>query len=398
MQFVTHLISACSNMIAGRLLLIPALGIMLTTVIPGSSLAATPTLIPAAPDVSANAYVLMDVNSGRMLVEEKSHDKIEPASMTKIMTAYVVFDELQRGSIKLEDQVKVSEKAWRMGGSRMFIEVNSFVSVKELLMGIIVQSGNDASVALAEHVAGSEEAFANLMNKHAEVLGMKQTHFTNSTGWPDKNHYTSAHDLALLTYALVRNFPEGYKLFSAKEYKYNNIKQPNRNRLLWIDDRVDGVKTGHTESAGYCLVASGKQDNMRLISVVAGTKSEKLRETASRKLLGYGFRFFESFILHDASKPMTTMRIYKGEEKELKLGVLQDLYITAPRGSRKNIKADIQVASLINAPAKKGQGFGKVNITLAGETLSTHELVALEDVPEGGLWRKLVDNIILMFE
>ena len=372
--------------------------LFLVFIIPGLSQAAPHDLIPAAPAVKARAYVLMDANSGRVLVEKKSQDRIEPASMTKIMTTYVVFDELRRGSIKLEDQVKVSEKAWRKGGSKMFIEVNSYVTVKELLMGVIVQSGNDASIALAEHVAGSEEAFVNLMNKHAEVLGMTQTNFMNSTGWPDKKHYTSAHDLALLSRALIKNFPEQYKLFSVKHYKYNNIKQPNRNRLLWVDERVDGVKTGHTESAGYCLVASGQSKNMRLISVVAGTNSEKARETSSRKLLGYGFRFYETFLLHEAIKPMTTMRIYKGSDKQLKLGVLKDLYITAPRGARKNIKANIQVENLIYAPAKKGQAFGKVNVTLGEQTLANHDLVALEDVAEGGLWRKLVDNVILMFE
>ena len=359
---------------------------------------AADSIVPAAPGISASAYVLMDFNSGNLLVKKNTQNKVEPASLTKIMTTYVVFDELRRGSIKLEDQVKISEKAWRMGGSRMFIEVNSYVSVKELLHGVIIQSGNDASVALAEHVAGSEDAFANLMNKHAEVLGMKNTHFINSTGWPNKNHYTSANDLALLTRALIKNFPKFYSWFSTKSYKYNNINQPNRNRLLWIDDRVDGVKTGHTESAGFCLVASGKKKDMRLISVVVGTKSEKIRERASRKLLNYGFRFYESFLIYDAMKPMTTMRIYNGAEKELKLGVLKDLYVTAPRGTRKDIKADMKIENLIQAPASKGQTFGTVNITLNKNIIASRPLVALEEIPEGGLWRKLVDNIILLFE
>jgi len=227
---------------------------------------------------------------------------------------------------------------------------------------------------------------------------MKNTHFINSTGWPNKNHYTSANDLALLTRALIKNFPKFYSWFSTKSYKYNNINQPNRNRLLWIDDRVDGVKTGHTESAGFCLVASGKKKDMRLISVVVGTKSEKIRERASRKLLNYGFRFYESFLIYDAMKPMTTMRIYNGAEKELKLGVLKDLYVTAPRGTRKDIKADMKIENLIQAPASKGQTFGTVNITLNKNIIASRPLVALEEIPEGGLWRKLVDNIILLFE
>ncbi len=359
---------------------------------------ANPKLVPAVPEIPAKAYLLIDQHSGYILASKNRDERIEPASLTKLMTAYVVFYEIQSGSISLEDQVKISEKAWRMKGSRMFIEVNKHVSVEELLKGMIIQSGNDASVALAEHVGGSEEAFVTLMNKHAQSMGLQNTHFMNSTGWPDPDHYTSAHDLARIAMALIRDFPDYYPWYKIKEYTYNNIKQYNRNRLLWLDDRVDGLKTGHTESAGYCLITSAKQDDMRLISIVLGTPSENARASASRALLNYGFRFYETFVLHKAGEPLTSMRIWKGEVESLPLGLKDTLYITAPRGSRKQIKANMNIDSMIIAPAKKGQAFGAVNVMLGEEQLAQRPLVALEDVAEGGLWRKLVDNIVLLFK
>ena len=359
---------------------------------------ANPKLVPAVPEIPAKAYLLIDQHSGYILASKNRDERIEPASLTKLMTAYVVFYEIQSGSISLEDQVKISEKAWRMKGSRMFIEVNKHVSVEELLKGMIIQSGNDASVALAEHVGGSEEAFVTLMNKHAQSMGLQNTHFMNSTGWPDPDHYTSAHDLARIAMALIRDFPDYYPWYKIKEYTYNNIKQYNRNRLLWLDDRVDGLKTGHTESAGYCLIASAKQGDMRLISIVLGTPSENARASASRALLNYGFRFYETFVLHKAGEPLTSMRIWKGEVESLPLGLKDTLYITAPRGSRKQIKANMNIDSMIIAPAKKGQAFGAVNVMLGEEQLAQRPLVALEDVAEGGLWRKLVDNIVLLFK
>ncbi len=359
---------------------------------------ANPKLVPAVPEIPAKAYLLIDQHSGYILASKNRDERIEPASLTKLMTAYVVFYEIQSGSISLEDQVKISEKAWRMKGSRMFIEVNKHVSVEELLKGMIIQSGNDASVALAEHVGGSEEAFVTLMNKHAQSMGLQNTHFMNSTGWPDPDHYTSAHDLARIAMALIRDFPDYYPWYKIKEYTYNNIKQYNRNRLLWLDDRVDGLKTGHTESAGYCLIASAKQGDMRLISIVLGTPSENARASASRALLNYGFRFYETFALHKAGEPLTSMRIWKGEVESLPLGLKDTLYITAPRGSRKQIKANMNIDSMIIAPAKKGQAFGAVNVMLGEEQLAQRPLVALEDVAEGGLWRKLVDNIVLLFK
>lgn len=355
-------------------------------------------LVPAAPKVKAHAYLLMDFNSRHIIVSQNANKRVEPASLTKIMTVYVTLYELSKNNIKLEDQVKISEKAWRMKGSRMFIEVNSWVSVNELLKGVVIQSGNDASVALAEHIAGSEAAFADLMNQHARNLGMNNTHFVNSTGWPNKSHYTTVKDLSILTRALIHDFKEQYKLFKIKYYTYNGIKQPNRNRLLWTDDRVDGVKTGHTDLAGYCLIASATQKDMRLISIVTGTNSESARETASRKLLSYGFRFYETFLLNKAHESLTAQRVWKGDKDELNLGLTEDLYITAPRGSRSRIKANMKLDAMITAPIQKGQKFGTVNVTLAGEVLTSRPLVALNDVNEGGLFSKLIDNIILMFK
>ncbi len=354
-------------------------------------------VIPSAPKIPAKAYVLMDFQSGTVLAKQNDDQRIEPASLTKIMTAYAVFTELKNGSIKLDDNVLISEKAWRMKGSRMFIEVNKRVDVKSLILGMIVQSGNDASVALAEHVAGSEETFAALMNKHADTLGMKDTHFVNSTGWPNKEHYTTAADLAKLARAIIANFPEYYKWYSIKEYTFNGITQPNRNKLLWIDDRVDGIKTGHTDSAGYCLITSAENKGMRLVSIVVGTKSEKLRVSASRKLLNYGFRFYESHVLYKANEQLTARRIYKGEVDEIQLGLLEPLYVTIPRGQRNKIKATMSIDQNISAPVFKGQQYGTLEINLGKNKLASRKLVAITDIPEGGLWSRLVDGFILLF-
>ena len=363
-----------------------------------TSLLAAPQLIPAAPDVGAKAYLLEDFHSGDVLAEHNADKRIEPASLTKLMTSYVVAYELANGTIHLDDKVRISKKAWRMGGSRMFVEVGTKVPVRELVKGMVVQSGNDATVALAEYVAGSEDAFVDLMNEHARELGMKHTHFANATGLPNPKHYTTARDLAKLTRALIRDFPQDYDWYDEKQFTYNHIKQYNRNRLLWLDDRVDGVKTGHTDSAGYCLIASAKQDAMRLISVVAGTKSNHARVQASRALLNYGFRFYNTYKLYAAGKPLTTMTIYKGAQEKLPLGLDRDLYVTIPRGQRDHIKANMDVDATIVAPAHKGQSFGAVNVTLDGKPVAKRPLVALQDVDQGGLWRRMVDNVVLMFK
>ena len=361
---------------------------------------AAPDLVPAPPQLPATAWFLADQHSGRVLVQHNPQMHVEPASITKIMTAYVAFHALRNDSISMDDKVLISNNARykHTEGSRMFVEANSRVSVDDLLQGIIVQSGNDASIALAEHIAGSEEAFVTLMNQHAKSLGMTNTHFANSTGWPHDDHYTTVEDLAKLTRALISDFPKQYALFAERRFTHNGIQQSNRNRLLWLDQRVDGVKTGHTESAGYCLVSSATENDMRLIAVVMGTDSTKQRDSSSRTLLNYGFRFFETFPLHVADKPLTEMRIWKGKQKMLSLGLQEPLYVTIARGKRDEIKAHMNVDSMIMAPARKGQEYGTVNVTLGDRELASKPLVALQDVKEGGLWRKLVDNIILLFE
>ncbi|MDH5407784.1 MAG: D-alanyl-D-alanine carboxypeptidase [Gammaproteobacteria bacterium] len=360
------------------------------------SLAAT-ELVPAAPKINAKSWLLMDFHSGRSLAEKDIDKRIEPASLTKLMTTYVLLYEIKNGGIKLDDKVKISEKAWRMKGSRMFIEVNSIVPVKKLMMGLIVQSGNDATVALAEHAAGSEESFVSLMNKHADSLGMVGTNFVNSTGWPNKNHYTTVRDLMVLTKALIRDFPKYYPWYSIKEYTYNKITQKNRNRLLWQDERVDGVKTGHTESAGYCLISSAKFNKMRLVSIVVGSKSESGRANASRKLLNYGFRFYETFAFHPADKPVTEVRLWKGESDMLPLGLSSTLFVTTPRGMREKVKTQLEIDETITAPAVQGKHYGKLNIKLGDKTIASRPLVAMQSIGSGGMWSRFIDNILLMF-
>ncbi len=361
-------------------------------------LAQAEALMPSPPKLAAKSYVLMDFHSGQFLVSKNPDQRMDPASLTKIMTAYVVFNELKNGNIGLDDKVHISEKAWRTEGSRMFVEVDTEVPVRELLKGMVIQSGNDASVALAEHVAGSEEAFASLMNKHAKRLGMKNTHFVNATGLPHENHYTTARDLALLAQALIRDFPEFYKLNSRKEYRYNGITQYNRNKLLWRDPHVDGVKTGHTKAAGYCLVASAKKDDMRLISVVMNTTSEKARAAESQKLLKYGFRFFSTHRLYEANKPLTRLPIWKGERSELPVGLSEPLYVTIPRGQYDNLKATMNVDETIVAPVEKGQEFGTVDISLEGKPVAQRPLISLESIPEGGVFTRLKDTVLMLIQ
>jgi len=360
--------------------------------------ASSATLIPAVPKIKAKGYLLIDFHSGQVLAEKNADKRLEPASLTKMLSAYVIDYELAQGNIHLDDEVIISKKAWKMPGSRMFIEVGKKVSVEDLLKGVIIQSGNDATVALAEHVAGSEEAFASLMNQHAAELGMTNSHFVNATGLPHKEHYTTARDLARLAQALIRDYPENYALYAQKEFTFNNIKQYNRNKLLWRNKYVDGIKTGHTEAAGYCLVASMLRDDMRLISVILGTRSEEARAAETQKLLTYGFRFFETHKLYAANEPLTTARIWKGETEELPLGLAEDLYITIPRGQYKKLKANMSIDKRIIAPARKGQSFGSVNVSLDGTDYVQRDLVSLADVAEGGLFGNLVDEVQLMFE
>lgn len=374
-------------------------GLVLLALLGTAQAAPSPTAavqpVPAAPALAARAYVLMDFSSMRMLAENRADERMEPASLTKLMTAYAVFKEIATGKLKLTDPVTISDQAWRSEGSRMFVKVGTKVALEDLLKGMIIQSGNDASVALAEHVGGSEKGFVTLMNQYAQALGMSRSHFTNSTGLPDPELYITARDIALLARALISEFPEHYKYYSIKEFTYNSITQYNRNLLLWRDQGVDGLKTGHTESAGFCLVTSALRDDMRLIAVVLGTKDEKSRAQESLELLNYGYRFYETHRLYAAGQPLYTLPIWKGAEKTLRLGLRDDLYVTVPRGQYKNLTAAMEVDARIMAPAAKGQAFGAVKITLGGDVIAKPALVALHDVAKGGLWRRMIDSIRL---
>ena len=354
--------------------------------------------VPAPPIIGAKSYLVIDATTGEDLAGLDPDKRLPPASLTKIMTAYIVFGALKTGQIRLDDEVTVSEKAWRMEGSRMFIEVGKKVPVETLLLGLIVQSGNDASVALAEHVAGSEAVFAELMNQYAQSLGMMSTNFVNSTGWPDENHYTTARDLATLARAMINDFPDYYQWYAVKEFTFNDIRQPNRNKLLWRDSTVDGLKTGHTEAAGYCLVASASRDDMRVISVVMGTSSEKSRADGSQALINYAFRFFETRQLFAAGDKVTEARIWKSANETSELGVLEDLWITIPRGSYDELESTLDIPAILEAPVAAGQPLAALNISLRGETLVEAPLRALADNPTGSIWQRMGDSISLWFE
>jgi len=354
--------------------------------------------LPAPPAIAASSYLLIDYDSGKVLAAKDADKRREPASLTKLMTAYAVFRELKEGNIQLTDQVLVSEKAWRTGGSRMFIEVGKKVKLEDLIKGMIIQSGNDACVALAEHIAGSEETFAELMNNHARRLGMTNTHFTNATGLPNPDHYSTAADIAKLARALIREFPEYYPIYSQKSFVFNGITQHNRNKLLWRDDSVDGMKTGHTKAAGYCLVASAKRDGMRLISVVMGTKSDEARAKASKSLLDYGFRFYQTHRLYGQGEVIKHVRIWKGASEKLPLGLTRDLSVTIPRGQYKHLEARMEVDQRIMAPVKQGDVLGMVKISLQGEPIAKAPLVALKPVAEGNIWQQIKDSALLWLE
>ena len=357
-----------------------------------------PTLIPAAPQIAAKSYLLMDANSGYVIVEHNSDMPLPPASLTKMMSTYVASHELAKNNIHLNDEVRVSINAWKAEGSRMFIKEGTTVSVEQLLKGIIIQSGNDATIALAEHIAGSESAFADYMNRYASNIGMTHTHFSNATGWPAPDHVTTATDLAKLARGIINEFPDHYVWYSEKEFTYNNITQPNRNLLLWRDPSVDGIKTGHTQDAGYCLVASAKKDDMRLISVVMGTASEEARAGESQTLLTYGFRFYQTLTLLEKNKEITKTKLWMGKQNEVKLGVLDDVLATIPRGKQGLVETAFVVNKTIKAPVKTGDALGTLTLTLEGKTLNTLPLVALEDVEKGNIFKQLIDYVILLFK
>ena len=351
------------------------------------------------PALAVKAYLLQDFNSGNFIASYKKDERVEPASLTKIMTAYITFDAIQHGHLKLDQALPVSEKAWKIEGSKMFIEPNKPVTVDELLHGMIIQSGNDASIALAEGVAGSEEQFAEMMNKQAAKLGLSSTHFMNATGLPDNNHYTSANDLALLAIALIRDFPLEYRrLYSVKEYTYNKITQPNRNRLLWLDANVDGMKTGHTDTAGYCLIASSKRGNSRLVSVILGAVTEAMRASESQKLLNYGFQFYESTLIYKQAQTINTLRVYKGQDKTVAATLNKDFYLTLPKGDYARVKANMTSQQPLIAPIKAGQEIGKISFSLDGKIINQQKLVAAKAINEAGFFGRILDSIRLLIQ
>jgi len=351
--------------------------------------------VPEPPSIAASSYILMDYHSGAAIAERESDRRVEPASITKLMTSYIAFSELEQGNLSLDELVRISENAWRTPGSRMFAEVDSQVAVELLLKGIIIQSGNDASVAIAEHIGGSEEVFAGMMNAAAQRLGMSKTHYANATGLPHDEQYTTARDSAILARAIIAEFPHYYSWYSEREFTYNEIRQHNRNRLLWRDPSVDGLKTGHTESAGYCLVTSANRDGMRLISVVMGTASENARATASQGLLNYGFRFFETYQLYGAGDELKRERVWKGQVDEVPLVVENDLYLTIPRGRYDALQARLELAGKLIAPLQKGQQVGQLVIELDNQTQAMRPLRAGQDVPAAGWFGRIGDSVRL---
>lgn len=367
------------------------------------SLSANAMPVPSAPAVDGTSYALLDFQSGELIAGNNPDARVEPASITKVMTVYVAFDEIRKGHLKLDDTAMVSEKAWRQGidssESRMFLEVGSRVKIEDLLRGIIIASGNDASIVLSEHMAGSEPVFAEMMNQYAKKLGMKNTHFADASGLPDPAHYTTAYDLTLLGRALIRDFPEMYSLFGERSYQYAGSKvkaQPNRNGLLNKDPSVDGIKTGHTESAGFCLLSSAKRDGRRLIAAVMGTKSIAGRETASLELLNYGFRFYETVQLFGPTQPIVSVRAWKGADEQIALGVMPTMMLTLPRGSREQLTYTRQVTERAVAPIAAGQKLGIVHVMLDGKLIRSENLVALKAVPAGGWFTRMADSVRML--
>lgn len=365
---------------------------------PSPTINSKPLVTPQAPVINAKAYILIDVNSGKVIAEKNSEEHLPPASLTKMMTLYVVSKALQQEQIHLTDMVRVSRDAWKIGGSRMFIKEGQEVSVEDLLKGIIVDSGNDACVAMAEHLGGSENAFTDIMNQQAQNLGMTNSHFTDSTGLPDPNLYTTAKDLAILGRALVTDFPQYYEWYKQKWFTYNGIRQPNRNRLLWRNNQVDGIKTGHTNEAGFCLVSSAKRENMRLLAVVLGEPTDAMRADDSEKLLNYGFRFFETHQLYKTDQTVSEIPLYKGTANKITVGLSGDQFVTIPAGQYQRLTVSTKIPSYLQAPIKKGDVVGDLVIQFDKDIISTRPLYALESVESGGLYTRAKDSIRLTFQ
>jgi len=356
------------------------------------------SVVPRAPDLGSKGYILVDHHSGRILAAKNEHEHLEPASITKLMTAYSAFRALDDGQVGLKEAIPVSEKAWRTPGSRMFIEVNTRVAMEDLLQGMIVQSGNDASVAIAEYLGGTEATFAEVMNQHARALGMLNSRYQNSTGLPAENHYTTAADIARLASAIVSEYPEYFHWYSQREFTYNGITQKNRNALLWRDPSVDGMKTGMTDAAGYCLVSTAERDGMRLIAVVLGARSPTARANDSQALLNYGFRFYETRLLYPAGDLVTEARVWKGQAESADLAVREDIYVTIPRGSYELLKPEVNLAGELIAPVDPNARLGTLRVSLAEETLAEANLFAKNAIDSGSLWQQARDSVLLWFE
>ncbi|MCB6184031.1 D-alanyl-D-alanine carboxypeptidase [Leeia sp. TBRC 13508] len=359
---------------------------------------AAPDFVPPAPAIAGRAYIVNDFYSNTTLASVDADKRVEPASLTKLMTAYLTFKAVKEGKIKLDQALVPSVKAWKIEGSRMFVEPNKPVRVDDLIKGMIVQSGNDACITLAEAIAGSEETFAHMMNDMAKKLGMKNTHFMNATGLPNADHYTTARDLSILAARIIRDFPEFFPIYSMKDFTYNGVKQPNRNLLLWRDPNVDGMKTGHTNSAGFCLVGTMKRDGRRVVSVVLGTANEEARATESLKLLNYGIQFFDTPKLYAKGQAIQQVKVWKGSEESLGVGFLQDFYMTLPKGAASRVKVKLVTQQPLIAPVVGGQKVGQITFSLDGKALGTYPVVALKQVSQAGVWGRMKDSVKLWFE
>jgi D-alanyl-D-alanine carboxypeptidase (penicillin-binding protein 5/6) len=392
---MAHTIKSCASLNFSA----KAILIGITLLFCSFSTIAAPAIIPRPPEIAASSFILMDAKTGHVIVEKNADEALPPASLTKIMTAYIAAEEVKLGNINYGDEVHISEKAWRMEGSKMFVGVNTRVSVEDLLRGIVIQSGNDASVAMAEHIAGSEDAFADMMNQYAEILGMSETSFTNASGLDTEEYYNrmSARDLAKLAGATINNHPDHYAMYAEREFTYNDIRQPNRNTLLFRDRNVDGMKTGWTEAAGYCLVASAQRDDMRLITVVMGTASEEARAIETQKLLTYGFRYFETHKLYSSNQTLSNVKVWSGEQSAVDLGIADEVFITIPRGQAEEMTASIDVDEVITAPLAQGQVMGTINVVLEDDLLYQGEIIAMQAVEQGGFIKRFMDWLTMMF-
>ena len=369
----------------------------LPTPTPGQVVEQKPVVIPSAPQLAATGFILVDATTGSIVAENNAEQRLPPASLTKMMSSYLVVDEIEKGRITEDAMVNISVKAWKMGGSRMYVKEGTQVSVIDLLRGVIIQSGNDATVALAEYVSGNEDAFVDKMNQTAAQMGMVNTHFENSTGWPAEGHLTTAKDLAVLARAIINDHPTHYPIHAEKYFFYNNIRQPNRNLLLFRDETVDGLKTGHTEEAGYCLVASSKRENTRFVAVVMGTESESARAAETQKLLAYGFRYVQTTQLYQQGQQVSTSRVWAGKAQEVTLGIPNNIVLTLPKGREQSLQAKMHINEIIKAPIAIGQELGNLTVELDGQLLVNTPIVALQPVEEASFFARLLDNLKLFF-